>query len=196
MTRLPCARAAAAATQRSDVFTAALVAGRTAALHQSRWNSKTGRECIESGWWDGQDISRDYFVARNRQGMRLWVFRNRREVRRARLVHPRLFRLIRSRRCRTATCMRLRRTALPFQFQLPARRLAAGRTGRACRATAVTRRSRSPMNARWRASCGPTLRRATIRTASSSSAPNSGSTTACAACCSPRRGGATGNSAA
>ena len=39
-----------------------------------------GCECLESGWWDGQDISRDYFIARNRQGMRLWVFRNRRDT--------------------------------------------------------------------------------------------------------------------
>jgi protein ImuB len=39
-----------------------------------------GPECIESGWWDGHDVARDYYVARNPQGSRLWVFRNRREV--------------------------------------------------------------------------------------------------------------------
>jgi protein ImuB len=39
-----------------------------------------GPECIESGWWDGHDVARDYYVARNRQGARLWVFRNRRET--------------------------------------------------------------------------------------------------------------------
>jgi protein ImuB len=39
-----------------------------------------GPECIESGWWDGRDIARDYYVARNSQGARLWVFRNRRET--------------------------------------------------------------------------------------------------------------------
>ena len=33
-------------------------------------------ERIESGWWDGADIARDYFVARNRQGERYWVFRD------------------------------------------------------------------------------------------------------------------------
>ena len=33
------------------------------------------RERIESGWWDGQDIARDYFVVRTRQGARLWVYR-------------------------------------------------------------------------------------------------------------------------
>jgi protein ImuB len=39
-----------------------------------------GPECIESGWWDGHDVARDYYVARNGQGSRLWVFRNRRET--------------------------------------------------------------------------------------------------------------------
>jgi protein ImuB len=39
-----------------------------------------GPECIESGWWDGHDVARDYYVARNRHGARMWVFRNRRET--------------------------------------------------------------------------------------------------------------------
>ncbi len=33
------------------------------------------RERIESGWWDGADAVRDYFVARTPNGMRLWIFR-------------------------------------------------------------------------------------------------------------------------
>jgi protein ImuB len=37
-----------------------------------------GPECIESGWWDGKDIARDYYVARSSTGARLWVFRERR----------------------------------------------------------------------------------------------------------------------
>jgi protein ImuB len=37
-----------------------------------------GPERIESGWWDGRDVRRDYYVARNPAGMRLWVFRERR----------------------------------------------------------------------------------------------------------------------
>lgn len=37
-----------------------------------------GPERIESGWWDGQDIRRDYFVARNAAGETLWIFRDRR----------------------------------------------------------------------------------------------------------------------
>jgi protein ImuB len=33
---------------------------------------------IESGWWDGGDVARDYFVALSPAGERLWVFRDRR----------------------------------------------------------------------------------------------------------------------
>ena len=36
-----------------------------------------GPERIESGWWDGHDIARDYYLARNAQGVELWVFRER-----------------------------------------------------------------------------------------------------------------------
>jgi protein ImuB len=35
-------------------------------------------ERIESGWWDGYDLSRDYYLAENPAGERLWVFRDRR----------------------------------------------------------------------------------------------------------------------
>ena len=34
----------------------------------------TGPERIESGWWDGVDIRRDYYVVQSRQGQRAWVF--------------------------------------------------------------------------------------------------------------------------
>ncbi len=34
-----------------------------------------GPERIESGWWDGEDVARDYFVARDGRGARLWVYR-------------------------------------------------------------------------------------------------------------------------
>lgn len=36
-----------------------------------------GPERIESGWWDGHDIRRDYFVARNTAGEILWIYRDR-----------------------------------------------------------------------------------------------------------------------
>jgi protein ImuB len=36
----------------------------------------TERERIESGWWDGRPIARDYFIARDARGRRLWVYRD------------------------------------------------------------------------------------------------------------------------
>jgi len=41
-----------------------------------------GPERIESGWWDGDDVRRDYFVAEDPGGSRLWVFRMREGERR------------------------------------------------------------------------------------------------------------------
>ena len=38
-----------------------------------------GPERIESGWWDGSDVCRDYYVARDASGARLWVYRERRQ---------------------------------------------------------------------------------------------------------------------
>jgi protein ImuB len=35
-----------------------------------------GVERIESGWWDGGDVQRDYFIARTPQGAALWVYRD------------------------------------------------------------------------------------------------------------------------
>jgi protein ImuB len=34
----------------------------------------SGPERIESGWWDEQDVARDYYIAKNADGQRLWVF--------------------------------------------------------------------------------------------------------------------------
>ncbi|MDE2306539.1 MAG: DNA polymerase Y family protein, partial [Gammaproteobacteria bacterium] len=42
------------------------------------WRIEQGPERIESGWWDGAGIARDYYVARDAQGARLWVFQERR----------------------------------------------------------------------------------------------------------------------
>ena len=36
-----------------------------------------GPERIESGWWDQDDVRRDYYLARTAEGTRLWVFRDR-----------------------------------------------------------------------------------------------------------------------
>jgi len=37
----------------------------------------SGPERIETGWWDGRDVRRDYYVATTRHGVRLWVYRER-----------------------------------------------------------------------------------------------------------------------
>jgi protein ImuB len=39
---------------------------------------ESGPERIETGWWDGADIARDYFITRDSRGSRCWVFRERR----------------------------------------------------------------------------------------------------------------------
>jgi protein ImuB len=44
-------------------------------------NLDSGPERIETGWWDGRDIRRDYYIACNPLGMRFWVFRDLRESR-------------------------------------------------------------------------------------------------------------------
>jgi protein ImuB len=36
----------------------------------------SGPERIESGWWDGQDCRRDYYIAGNPHGARLWIFQD------------------------------------------------------------------------------------------------------------------------
>ena len=36
-----------------------------------------GPERIESGWWDGKGVARDYYIARQSHGARLWVFQER-----------------------------------------------------------------------------------------------------------------------
>lgn len=38
---------------------------------------KSGPERIEAGWWSGEEVSRDYYVAANSNGERLWIYRDR-----------------------------------------------------------------------------------------------------------------------
>ncbi len=38
-----------------------------------------GPERIESGWWDGDDVKRDYFIAQTADRATLWVYRERRQ---------------------------------------------------------------------------------------------------------------------
>jgi protein ImuB len=42
---------------------------------QGELKLRPGRERIESGWWDEQDVARDYFVAINPAGARYWIYR-------------------------------------------------------------------------------------------------------------------------
>lgn len=39
-----------------------------------------GPERIETGWWDGQPVMRDYYVGRNPHGETLWLYRDLREA--------------------------------------------------------------------------------------------------------------------
>ena len=47
-------------------------------LEAQPWVLKDGPERIESGWWDGIDIRRDYFVAENPSGETVWIYRDHR----------------------------------------------------------------------------------------------------------------------
>jgi protein ImuB len=42
------------------------------------WVLRDGPERIESGWWDGGDVRRDYFVAESPQGELMWIYRDHR----------------------------------------------------------------------------------------------------------------------
>ncbi len=43
------------------------------------WVLKDGPERIESGWWDGADVRRDYFVAESPHGETAWIYRDGRD---------------------------------------------------------------------------------------------------------------------
>lgn len=60
---------------------ALLSADRGYPLHKGcRLTLLDGPERLETGWWDDDSISRDYYTAINAAGIRLWVFRNRRRT--------------------------------------------------------------------------------------------------------------------
>jgi protein ImuB len=44
-------------------------------LHESTIRVLAGPERIESGWWDGGDVRRDYFLIETRSGQRAWAYR-------------------------------------------------------------------------------------------------------------------------
>jgi protein ImuB len=47
-------------------------------LETEPWVLQDGPERIESGWWDGADVRRDYFIAANPRGETLWIYRDHR----------------------------------------------------------------------------------------------------------------------
>jgi protein ImuB len=47
-------------------------------LETQPWVLRDGPERIESGWWDGTDVRRDYFVAENPRGETVWIYRDHR----------------------------------------------------------------------------------------------------------------------
>jgi protein ImuB len=56
-----------------------MAAGRP--VFRGELNLENDPERIETGWWDGRDVRRDYYRAWNRHGMQLWIFQDRRESR-------------------------------------------------------------------------------------------------------------------
>ncbi|MBA1288687.1 Y-family DNA polymerase [Pseudomonas japonica] len=44
-------------------------------LPDGRWQSLSGPERIESGWWDGGDVRRDYFRLRLASGRQAWAYK-------------------------------------------------------------------------------------------------------------------------
>ena len=49
-----------------------------AALENEPWILRDGPERIESGWWDGADVRRDYYVAQTPKGELAWIYRDHR----------------------------------------------------------------------------------------------------------------------
>jgi protein ImuB len=45
--------------------------------YQGPLKLQDGPERLETGWWDGNGIARDYYVAVNTKGIYLWIYRNR-----------------------------------------------------------------------------------------------------------------------
>jgi protein ImuB len=48
------------------------------ALESRPWILRDGPERIESGWWDGRDFRRDYYVAATPKGALVWIYRDHR----------------------------------------------------------------------------------------------------------------------
>ena len=53
----------------------ALAARRGRPVHAGLLKLLEGPERIESGWWDGADVQRDYYTAQTTAGARVWIYR-------------------------------------------------------------------------------------------------------------------------
>jgi protein ImuB len=53
----------------------ALAARRGRPVHEGPLKLLEGPERVESGWWDGADVQRDYYTAQTSRGARLWIYR-------------------------------------------------------------------------------------------------------------------------
>jgi protein ImuB len=71
--------ASSAASQRRPLWLLhapqALDASRGRPRHHGALQLLAGPERIESGWWDGADVQRDYYVAKDAAGALLWIYR-------------------------------------------------------------------------------------------------------------------------
>jgi protein ImuB len=56
-----------------------LIAPRGLPMLQGALDLRAGPERIEAGWWDGDEVHRDYFVATNARGEACWIYRELRE---------------------------------------------------------------------------------------------------------------------
>lgn len=48
--------------------------------HEGALTAESGPERLETGWWDGAEIQRDYYIVLRTDGVRLWIYRERGEV--------------------------------------------------------------------------------------------------------------------
>jgi len=59
----------------------ALVSKNDLPLYNGPLRIQAGPERIEGGWWDKQDVRRDYYIASSERGEGLWIYLNRAEGR-------------------------------------------------------------------------------------------------------------------
>ena len=57
-----------------------LITQEGAPSYQGSLDLVAGSERIEAGWWDGAEVSRDYYVAANPRGETFWIFREHRNA--------------------------------------------------------------------------------------------------------------------